>query len=112
MAGQQTIIVMTEELLDAYLEKALDRVGGKLIETAKESARAERPKPVKGIKGICDLLHVSVSTANLYKDTFLAPAVHQVGKVILTDPVLAWELFKKHKPSLAEERENFIKKTG
>lgn len=49
---------------------------------------------VYGIDGICMLFHCSRPTARKYKDTFLKPAVDQVGRKIITDREKALKLFK------------------
>lgn len=46
-----------------------------------------------GISGIAELFGVSLATAQRYKDTFLAPAITQRGRHIMTDKKMAMELF-------------------
>lgn len=48
---------------------------------------------VYGLEGIMSLFGVSKTTASLYKNTFLRPAVSQQGNVILTDVKEALRLF-------------------
>lgn len=52
---------------------------------------------VYGIRGISELFNVSIVTAQKYKNTFLAPAVSQRGRKVLTDVEKAWELFNERK---------------
>lgn len=52
---------------------------------------------VYGIQGIMALFKVSRTTAQKYKDTFLAPAVSQRGRTIMVDKHLAEECFMKRK---------------
>ncbi len=49
---------------------------------------------VYGLKGICDLFHITKTTAIEWKRTWLAPAVDQFGRTIVTDKDKAIELFK------------------
>ncbi len=48
---------------------------------------------VFGLHGICDLFGVSRTTAQNYKNTWLAPAVKQRGKKIIINRKMALELF-------------------
>ena len=50
---------------------------------------------VYGIKGIEDIFHVSHKTAQEWKNTWLAPAVRQSGRKIVTDVSYAFKLFDK-----------------
>lgn len=52
---------------------------------------------VYGIRGISELFNVSIVTAQKYKNTFLAPAVSQRGRKVLTDVEKAWVLFNERK---------------
>lgn len=51
------------------------------------------PTYVYGIAGICQLFHVSRSTAQLLKDTTLKPAVIQNGRTIVVNVEKARQLF-------------------
>lgn len=53
----------------------------------------EAKKYVRGLDGIAELFGVHRITAWRYKNTFLAPAVKQRGRVILTDVEEALRLF-------------------
>lgn len=52
---------------------------------------------VYGLHGIETLFGVSHKTAQMYKDTFLAPAVRQNGRKIVVDADLALELFNQRR---------------
>lgn len=52
---------------------------------------------VYGLHGIETLFGVSHKTAQMYKDTFLAPAVKQNGRKIVVDADLALELFNERR---------------
>lgn len=55
----------------------------------------ELPALVYGLKGIMDLFGVKRNTAQNYKNTWLKPAVHQVGKKIIVNVSEALDLFMK-----------------
>lgn len=55
------------------------------------------PVFVYGLKGIRDLFGVSTSTAQEYKNTWLAPAVQQRGKKIIVNVSQALKLFNGEK---------------
>lgn len=48
---------------------------------------------VYGLRGISELFNVSIVTAQKYKNTFLAPAIIQRGRKLVTDVDKAMELF-------------------
>lgn len=52
---------------------------------------------VTGLSGIRRLFGVSHPTAQRFKDTFLKPAISQVGRVITVDVAMARDLFDKYK---------------
>lgn len=52
---------------------------------------------VYGIKGIEDIFHVSHKTAQTWKNTWLAPAVKQNGRKIVTDVEYAFKLYDSTK---------------
>ena len=54
------------------------------------------PPFVNGLKGIRELFGVSHVTAQKYKNTWLAPAVTQQGKILLTDTEMALKLFAEY----------------
>ena len=50
-----------------------------------------------GLTGIQQEFGISHKTAQAWKNTWLAPAIEQTGKVILCDKAMAHELFKARK---------------
>lgn len=84
---QNGIFVMTQKDLDEYT--------GKIIAAVRESGvpKEERTAYVYGLKGIKALFGVSHTTAQRYKNTFLAPAVTQRGKKLVVDVAKAMDLF-------------------
>lgn len=56
----------------------------------------ELPALVYGLKGIRELFGVSTTTAQLYKNTWLKPAIRQRGQTILIDTAKALELFDEN----------------
>ena len=84
--------------------------GAQLKEFAAETARATLAvnnltipveektgkRCVYGLRGISELFNVSLVTAQKYKNTFLAPAISQRGRKIVTDVAKAMELFNAH----------------
>lgn len=63
-----------------------------------ERVAEDKPKKyVYGLAGIRKLFNVSHATAQRYKDTIIADAVSQQGKIIVTDVDKAMELFNKKK---------------
>ena len=70
-----------------------------LSEKHEEKTKREdwtKKRYVFGLRGIQHLFGVSHATAQIYKDTFLQPAVRQSGRKIVTDADLAMELFNSH----------------
>lgn len=66
----------------------------------KEHLKIKPPHHFKyGLKAIQELFGVSHATAQMYKNTFLAPAVRQHNRTIIVDVELARELFKENKKS-------------
>lgn len=73
----------------------LKEVLGKVL---KEHHKIEPPHHYKyGLKAIEELFGVSHATAQMYKNTFLAPAVKQHNRTIIVDVELARELFRGKK---------------
>ena len=77
-------------LLDEHLSRAAAR-------NSKSDDSQASHRHVYGLRGIETLFGVSHKTAQMYKDTFLAPAVKQNGRKIVVDADLALELFNQHK---------------
>ena len=78
------------QLLDEHLSSAAAR-------NSKSDDSQASHRHVYGLRGIETLFGVSHKTAQMYKDTFLAPAVKQNGRKIVVDADLALELFNQHK---------------
>lgn len=55
---------------------------------------------VYGMRGISELFNVSLVTAQKYKNTFLAPAISQRGRKIVTDVAKAMELFNARQEAI------------
>lgn len=86
-------------LTGAELEQFAVLVARATIEGLKQEPElvgAQRPadrRMVKGLEGIQGLFNCSKSTAQKYKNTWLAPAVTQRGKSLYIDADMAMELF-------------------
>ena len=52
---------------------------------------------VYGLRGIRELFHVSIRTAQIYKDTILKEAVYQNGRTIVVDAEKALQLFNERR---------------
>ncbi|MCC8071786.1 MAG: DUF3853 family protein [Bacteroidales bacterium] len=89
------MVVMTQEELRELLDDVARRAATK--------DEAEREKTVSfstsdkeyvyGLRGIANLFGISNKTAQTWKKTFLAAAVTQRGKTIITDVEMARRLF-------------------
>lgn len=78
------------------LNKVIELAVEKALKASKEVERKELPKYVHGLQGIADLFDVSKVTAQKYKNTWLAGAVKQNGKTLLTDTEMALKLFNEN----------------
>lgn len=78
------------------LRNVIDEAVEKSLNASREVKRQKLPKYVNGLKGIRELFGVSHVTAQKYKNTWLAPAVKQRGKVLLIDTEKALKLFAEH----------------
>ena len=88
---ENRIIVMTPAELRTFAENVVKKAMGSNDVT---NAQTENPKKyVYGLRGICELFKVSHTTAQKYKDTFLAQAVSQRGRKIMIDRDLAIQLY-------------------
>ena len=83
---------ITADDLNKVIELAIE----KALKASKEVERKELPKYVHGLQGIADLFDVSKVTAQKYKNTWLAGAVKQNGKTLLTDTEMALKLFNEN----------------
>lgn len=77
------------------LRNAINDAVEKAIGASRLVEKRELPKHVHGLQGIADLFGVSKVTAQKYKNTWLAGAVSQNGKVLLTDTEKALKLFSE-----------------
>lgn len=76
----------------------LQEVLGLSMERKPEPVRDDKPREyVYGLGGIRNLFNVSHPTAQRYKDTIIADAVKQNGRIIIVDVEKALELFDQHK---------------
>ena len=83
---------ITAEDLIEVIELAIE----KALEASREVEKRELPKYVHGLQGIADLFNVTKVTAQKYKNTWLASAVKQNGKTLLTDTEMALKLFNEN----------------
>lgn len=87
--AQEKFIVMTDE----QLNRLLDEVAHRDSDTPNKGETPRRY--VYGLRGIRDLFGVSHTTAQRYKNTFLAPAIAQRGRKIIVDVEKALQLFNQ-----------------
>lgn len=85
------VVVMTPPQIEAIVDMAVKKAMAAYSEQASSAQPA--PRYVYGIGGIASLFGVTKQTAQAYKNTWLAPAVMQRGKHIMTDANKAMELF-------------------
>lgn len=78
------------------LRNAINDAVEKAIGASRQVEKRELPKHVHGLQGIADLFGVSKVTAQKYKNTWLAGAVAQNGKVLLTNTETALKLFAEN----------------
>ena len=90
--GQKLTLSITAD----DLRKAINDAVEKAIGASRQVEQRELPKHVHGLQGIADLFGVSKVTAQKYKNTWLANAVAQQGKVLLTDTEMALRLFAEN----------------
>lgn len=84
----EPVIIVSPEDLAALVKNA--------VEKALDRREEEASEQVFGLQGIADLFGCSKITALKYKQTFLAPAVKQRGRKIVTDVKQAKRLFALH----------------
>lgn len=63
-------------------------------------SKQKLPPVITGLSGIMALFNVSKSTAWKYKQTWLAPAITQRGRIIVVDTKKALELLGMENPEL------------
>lgn len=91
------IIIMTPELLKEFARAVIDEYRQNV---EPQITYANNPnEEVNGIRGICNIFGVSISTANVYKREFLLPggATTQRGRIIRTNVAKAKQLFNEYK---------------
>lgn len=87
----EPVIIVSPEDLEALVKNAVE----KALE-ARDRREEKESEQVYGLKGIAGLFGCSIVTALKYKQTFLAPAVKQRGRKIITDVKKAKRLFALH----------------
>lgn len=75
-------------------------LSGRSEDLPHENAQEVGKRYVYGLKGICDLFHVSKSIAIKYKETILKDACYQSGHKIVCDVEKALKLFDTRSKSL------------
>lgn len=76
---------------------------GQLMEilSGSEPVSKFNPSPEKkyvyGLRGIKELFHVSIRTAQIWKDTIIKEAVYQNGRTIVVDAEKALKLFNERR---------------
>lgn len=78
------------------LSKVIELAVEKALKASNQMQKQGLPKYVHGLQGIADLFDVSKVTAQKYKNTWLAGAVKQNGKTLLTDTEMALKLFNEN----------------
>lgn len=87
----QVTVMTTAQLKEFAAEVARATLAENNLTTPEERKTGRRY--VYGLRGISELFNVSIVTAQKYKNTFLAPAIVQRGRKIVTDAAKAMELF-------------------
>lgn len=100
MLSEKTqLTIMTEAQLKEFAtEVARATLAEKEAETNLPKKSGKRY--VYGLRGISELFNVSIVTAQKYKNTFLAPAVSQRSRKIVTDAAKAMELFNARQEAI------------
>ena len=78
------------------LDKVINVAIEKALKASRQIERESLPTYVHGLQGIADLFGVSKVTAQKYKNTWLADAVKQNGKTLLTNTEMALKLFNEN----------------
>lgn len=92
-----TLISFTKDELQEFARLVAEETVKACLQELREDLTADAPQTVRGLRGIMDLFGVSKSVAQQFKNTWLAPAVMQVGRVILTDVKQAQNLYRNYK---------------
>lgn len=101
MPTDSNVIVLTyAQLKEFAAEIAREAIAAAKAESQERVTQLGDPtgqrRYVYGINGIAELFGVAHCTAQQYKNTFLAPAVSQCGRKIVTDVEKAMRLFHEH----------------
>lgn len=91
---EQIAVITADQIREIAAEAARAALAGQ--PTTDTTAAGKPRRYVYGLRGIRDLFNVSHTTAQRYKNTFLAPAITQRGKKIVVDADKAMELFNAH----------------
>lgn len=88
---------MNITLTSEQLKELVSQITKELKEevNTETTATTKKRRYVYGLRGIANLFHVSLPTAQKYKNTFLAPAVTQRGRKIAIDVEKAIECYNK-----------------
>ena len=88
--------MMTITLTSEQLKELVSQITKELKEEVNtETATTKTRRYVYGLRGIANLFHVSLPTAQKYKNTFLAPAVTQRGRKIAIDVENAIDCYRQ-----------------
>ena len=93
MSDNQVLVLTVEQLKEFAKELAL-QLRNPSGEPQATERNADR-RYVYGLRGIRDLFNVCHSTAQQYKNTFLAPAIRQRGRKIVIDVEHAISLYNQ-----------------
>lgn len=89
-----SIAVMTPDQLKEFATEA-GRAALAMVNGAEMQEAEPGKRYVYGLRGIRDLFNVSHTTAQKYKNTFLAAAISQRGRKIIVDVSKAIQLFNE-----------------
>lgn len=90
---EQIAVITADQIREIATEAARAALAG---QPTTDTTAGKPRRYVYGLRGIRDLFNVSHTTAQRYKNTFLAPAITQRGKKIVVDADRAMELFNAH----------------
>lgn len=90
------IAVFTPEQLKEFTAEIVRETLAATNSTSTPEQPTAARRFVRGLRGIAELFNVSHTTAQIYKDSFLRPAVIQRGRIIMIDAEKAIELFNEY----------------
>lgn len=100
---EDRIVMMTESSLKAFAKEVIAEYKAQypavVVPQAPAQPSCEKEEYGRGIRTIVEMFGVSRPVAMEYKRTFLAPAINQVGKVIVVNKTLARKLFNEYRPN-------------